>query len=138
MHTAPFPEKHLFQPIPYPKLFSYCCDKHYDQQLGKEKVYFILQVTIHHWGEPRQGCKAVAWRQELDQRPWWGAAYWLDPFLYLPEPPAMGKPQGKLNPPTAVINQENISTDLSPGHFNGGIISTEISSSQVTLICDKM
>lgn len=48
-----------------------CCDKpHNQKKLGEEKVYFILQIEVHHWEKPRQEFKTGTWRPELMQRPW--------------------------------------------------------------------
>lgn len=56
-----------------------CCDKHHDgKKLGEEKVYFILQVTIHH-EELRAGNQGRNPEQKLKQRPWRVAAFWISP-----------------------------------------------------------
>ena len=38
-----------------------------------------LHITIHHPREIRAGTQEGTWRQELKQRPWRSAAYWLAP-----------------------------------------------------------
>ena len=54
--------------------------KHHDQkQAGEERVYFHLAYTIISLEEVGTGTqnRAGTWRQDLIQRPWRGAAYWL-------------------------------------------------------------
>lgn len=48
-----------------PSCVLYCCEEHHDQkQPGEEKVYFSLQLTVHHEGKRGQELK-----QELKQVP---------------------------------------------------------------------
>lgn len=45
-------------------IYSYYvwCFKHHDQkQLGEERVYLILQVTVHHWWKSKQKCGDRNW-----------------------------------------------------------------------------
>jgi hypothetical protein len=55
--------------------------KHYDQrQVGEENVYLASTSTtlfIIAGSQDRNSNWAGTWRQELRQRPWKGAAYWL-------------------------------------------------------------
>jgi hypothetical protein len=49
--------------------------KHHDQKhLEEERVYLAYTSTSQSIPEE---VRAVRWRQELMQRPWRGAAYWL-------------------------------------------------------------
>jgi hypothetical protein len=45
-------------------------------KLGEKRVYFTLKITILPFMKGSQG---RTWRQELKQRPWRSAAYWLAP-----------------------------------------------------------
>ena len=55
--------------------------KHHDQkQLGEERVYLTYSSTslfIIERSQDRSSHKEGTWTQELMQRPWRGAAYWL-------------------------------------------------------------
>jgi hypothetical protein len=59
----------------------YSCTKHHDQkQVGEEIVYSAYTSTLlfttkgsQDWNSHRVG----TWREELMQRPWSGAAYWI-------------------------------------------------------------
>lgn len=54
---------------------------HHDhKQLGKERVYFVLQLSgmAVALPSPRE-VKAGSWREELEQEPWRSTAYWLTP-----------------------------------------------------------
>ena len=75
--------------------------KHHDQkQIGEEKVYLAYTSTslfIIKGSQDRNSSRAGTWRQELMQRPWRSAAYWLvSPglltLLCYPGPPAQGCP----------------------------------------------
>jgi hypothetical protein len=58
--------------------------KHHDQKhLGKERVYLAYTSTslvIIKRSQDRNSSRAENWRQELMQRPWKGAVYWLAPY----------------------------------------------------------
>ena len=45
------------------------------KSLEEERVYFMLQGTVHCEEKPEQELKAGTWRKELKQRPRKGAAY---------------------------------------------------------------
>jgi hypothetical protein len=50
------------------------------KQVVKERVYLAytsISVFILEGSQDRNSNRAGAWRQELVQRPWQGAAYWL-------------------------------------------------------------
>jgi hypothetical protein len=50
--------------------------KHCDQkQLGEERVYFSLQLVVHHPGQ--NFVRAGTWKQGLKQTQWRNAIYWL-------------------------------------------------------------
>jgi hypothetical protein len=55
--------------------------RHHDQkQLREERLYFIhssVSVFITKGSQNRNSNNTGTWRQELMQRPWRGAAYWL-------------------------------------------------------------
>jgi len=55
--------------------------KHYEQKQGdKEKVLLACKSTslfTNGGSQDRNSHRAGTWRQELMQRPWRGAAYWL-------------------------------------------------------------
>jgi hypothetical protein len=55
--------------------------KHRDQkQLGKERAYFThssIEQFLIKSSEGRNSSRAGSWRQELMQRPWKGATYWI-------------------------------------------------------------
>ena len=52
-----------------------CCDRHCDlKQAEEDRVY--LADTSDHSPSLKQ-VRAGTWRQELMQKPWRGAAYWL-------------------------------------------------------------
>jgi hypothetical protein len=70
--------------------------KHHDQkQLGRIGFLWLTPPyihiylypythTVHHLrSQDRKSNRAGTWRQELMQRPWRGAAYWLAPHLLL-------------------------------------------------------
>lgn len=58
------------------------CSKHFHQkQLGKERIYFSLQLSNHT--PSLKEVKAGIWRKETTQRPWMGATYWFDPHGFL-------------------------------------------------------
>lgn len=43
------------------QLVFHCCDKGQDQkQLGEERMYLVIQDTVHHQGTPRQELKGGA------------------------------------------------------------------------------
>ena len=53
--------------------------KQHDQtQLGEERVC-LAYASVHHQRKSGQKVRAGTWRQELMQRPWGVAAYWLAP-----------------------------------------------------------
>jgi hypothetical protein len=58
------------------RVFTAVIEHHDQEQLGKERIYFILQLIVH---QSEEELKAGTWRQELMQRLWRGAAYWLAP-----------------------------------------------------------
>jgi hypothetical protein len=56
------------------------------KQVGKERVYSVFTSTLlfitkgsQDWNSHRAG----AWRQELMQRPWRDAPYWLAQLAFL-------------------------------------------------------
>jgi hypothetical protein len=53
----------------------------------RRKGLISLTVPYHcpssKSSEGRNSCRAGAWRQELMQTPWRGAAYWLAPHVWL-------------------------------------------------------
>jgi hypothetical protein len=56
------------------------------KQLGVERVYLAYTSTSHSITEgskDRNSNRAGSWRQELMQRPWRGAAYFLAPYVLL-------------------------------------------------------
>ena len=57
--------------------------KYYGQkQLGEERIYLIyISISLFNIGgsQDRNAHRAGSWRQELMQRPWRGAVYWLVP-----------------------------------------------------------
>ena len=49
-------------------------------QVGEERVYLAYTNTLLRMADKsqyRSSSRAESWRQELMQRPWKGAAYWL-------------------------------------------------------------
>jgi hypothetical protein len=51
--------------------------KHHDQEAswgGKGLFSLHFKIIVYHWSGTH---RAGTWRQELKQRPWRGAAYWL-------------------------------------------------------------
>jgi hypothetical protein len=48
------------------------------EQVGEERVYsaYTFHIAVHHHRKSGQELKQVR-KQELMQRPWQGAAYWL-------------------------------------------------------------
>lgn len=70
-------------------------------------MYFVLQLTFHH---EKKSC------QELKQRPWRNAAYWLAPYALLPLPlfiishhePRVTLATMAWFPPTSIKNQANL------------------------------
>ena len=45
-----------------------------------ERVYFILQLVVHHDRKLGRELKAGTWKQELKKKPWKYATYWLAPM----------------------------------------------------------
>lgn len=84
---------------------------------GRGSVYssLIFQVTVITEGSQSKNPKAGTWTQELMQRPWKSATYWLSLhglfslFSYTTQdrPPMSGPLWG--GPTTSIINQENMS-----------------------------
>jgi hypothetical protein len=83
MHTSSFMAVHLesctfFLPLHNSHCLCqgfYCCE-----QVGEERLYSAYTSTllfITKGGQDRNSHRAGTWRQELMQRPWRGAAYWL-------------------------------------------------------------
>lgn len=65
-----------------------------------------------------------------------GSVLFLIPLRYIVIPlPRSGTTHNGLNPPTIMINQENAPIDLPTRQSDGSNSSVEISSSQVTLVC---
>jgi hypothetical protein len=60
---------------------SIASTKHHDQKsVGKERVYLAYtsrSQSITGGSQDRNSSRAGTWRQELMQRPWRSAAYWL-------------------------------------------------------------
>jgi hypothetical protein len=80
--------------------------------IWEEKGFFGLHfhIIVHHWRNSGwNSISARTWRQELTQRPWRGAAYWLDCYGFISQlsyrPPAQGCPHHSgLDPPTSITN----------------------------------
>jgi hypothetical protein len=113
---------------------SIAVTKHHDQKASwGEKGLFDLhfRIAVYHQRksgqETRQGW---SWRQELMQRLWRSAAYWLasSGFLSLhsyrtqDHQPRDGTIHHELSPPPSITNWENALTTAS----HGGISSTEL------------
>jgi hypothetical protein len=52
------------------------------KQVGEERVYFAyisISIFIIEGNQDKNSIRAGTWRQELMQRPWRSAAYWLTP-----------------------------------------------------------
>jgi hypothetical protein len=51
----------------------------WSKKLGGKRILFILyfQIKIYHSGKLGQELKTGTWRQELKQRLWRNAVYWL-------------------------------------------------------------
>ena len=58
------------------------------KKVGEERVYLVYTFIIEA-SQDRYSNRTGAWRQELMQRPWRGAAYWLAQPAFL-GPPAQG------------------------------------------------
>ena len=58
--------------------------KHHDpKQVGEERAYLAYTSTslfIIERSQDRNSSRAESWRQELMQKPWRGASYWLVPY----------------------------------------------------------
>lgn len=75
-------------------------------QLGKERTYFILQLIVHHEGKSRQELKAGSRGQKLKWRPWRNNVSWfashvlLSRLSYVPQDHLSrdGAAQGGLGP----------------------------------------
>ena len=92
--------------------------------------------------KPGQELKAGTWRQELKQRPWRGAAYWLalhgllsllsyKTHVYLPRGDTA---QSGLGPSTSIIKEEYaLQTCLPTGQSDRGIFSAKVSHCQMTV-----
>lgn len=113
-----------------------CCDEHLDQkQPGRGRVYFTLQLIVHHgeklqW-EPEGGIEAEASEGccLLACLPWLAQSA----LMRNPGPPARGwyHPQWAV-PLTSTVNQENAPMDLPRGQSDGGIFLIAVPSSQMT------
>jgi hypothetical protein len=85
-----------------------------------ERKEFILAYSLRSIVQGTQSRSPEC--QELKQRPWRSAAYWIAHLavLYKPGPPTQGgTAHSSLGPPTSIINQEDAPTDLSTGQFDG-------------------
>lgn len=58
--------------------------KHHDQkQLWGKMADFNLQIVVHHPDKSEQEVKLGTRRQELKQRLWTSADYWIAPIAFL-------------------------------------------------------
>lgn len=100
-----------------------------------ERKEFILAYSLRSIVQGTQSRSPEC--QELKQRPWRSAAYWIAHLavLYKPGPPTQGgTAHSSLGPPTSIMNQETVPTDLPPGLPNGGTVSVKVPSSQIILV----
>lgn len=91
-------------------MVSIICDKHYDpKQVGKERVYFIVQLSGHfyHWGKMCRNLAVGAQVETIEK-----CSSWVAQVAYLcnSEPPAQGQHllQRTDLPSPIYLNQENI------------------------------
>jgi hypothetical protein len=53
--------------------------KHYDPKQFREKFEDLFQLTVPYHSPPLRIFRVGIWRQELMQKPWRRAVYWLAP-----------------------------------------------------------
>jgi hypothetical protein len=91
---------------------SYCCN---EKAIWEEMVYLAYTSTllfIIEGSQDRNSSRAGTWRQEMMQRPWKGAAYWLAPHGLLgllsyrtqDHQPRDGTTHNGLGPPPSITN----------------------------------
>lgn len=110
-----------------------CCHKHCDQkQVRRGKDLFGWQVTIHHWGRPRQEFQARTWKQEQRSRDHGGnATYWSAPSDFLSSLsntaqahlPRDDNTHSWLDPPMAIRNEEMLHRHGHMPFWSGGFFS---------------
>ena len=97
----------------------YCWDKHHCQKAtrgGKGLCCFQFHSTVYYLEKSGQELRAGTWKQELMQRPWRGAAYWLVPhgminlcsYRTQDHQPRDGPSHNGLSSFVPSINQENV------------------------------
>lgn len=113
------------------------------------RVYFNLQLTLHHEEKSDQELKAETWRQKLKAETmegWLLNIGWLlrlmFSYLYYTSQhhlPRDDTAQCLSSTPTSINHQlRNCPTGLPPSQSDGGIFSTHVSSSQRTLALVKL
>lgn len=110
-----------------------------DQKHLREDIFIWISCSDH--SPLLKEVKAGTWKQALREgevcrnAATWLALHSLCSLFSLQGPPSWGdRAHNSLGPPTSIIDHENTTTRLlSAGQSEGGIFSTEISSSQITL-----
>ena len=113
---------------------------------GKDLFDLDFQIIVHHWRksgqELKQGRNLEA-GSNADPRSQKSAAYWLAPSGLLSllsyrtqdHQPRDGTTHNELGSPPSITNLEKAPTGLSTARAYGGIFLSEVSSSQMTNLC---
>lgn len=126
-----------------PSLFFYCCGKILTKSnLGKERIYFIIQIIVHGWEKSEQELKQQSrvknWsrdHQECCLLSCCSCSLGLLSYTSQNHLPKGGAAHGGLGSPISINTSRKCTHRHAHKPIYGGNISTKILSPQVTLAC---